>query len=359
MFPYTAAMDGNPVSRRVYDRLKSTGEAPKPEYAMVELTLRCNLKCRMCYQSLRRGGGQKDLSTEEITGMIDGILGFGLRRRDFRLWGGECFMRDDIFDIISHLQERDCTLHIITNGTLITPRVAERLGEFRNIRSVMVSLDGLAATHDRIRGAPGAFEKTYEGIRLLSGGRFTLSVMTVLQKENLAEIEAIVRLCAEADVDHEFFIPEFRCTRAELDETSRMLGLPDETWTFLSEGGDDVSRDQFIGALDEVRRSGRREGMFTYYAPPVLRRFPGEFHSGAIRERVLGLTCSNLQKLMVDSRGDVVLCPFMPKTFGNLVSGSLDDIWNSEDMRSARRKLACGNMSPLCKRCMILDSVRG
>jgi radical SAM protein with 4Fe4S-binding SPASM domain len=328
---------------------------------MFELTLNCNLNCKMCFQKeRRRGGGRKDLTTEQVFSVIDNILDFGLRKRDFRLWGGECFMRDDLFEIIEYLGDNDCSLHLITNGTLMTQDIVERLDAAGNVRSIMVSLDSCGDKHDVIRGSKDAWNKTVEGIRLLSGKSFSLSVLSVIQEDNAGDLPGIIGLCSNLGVDHEFFVFESYSTREELEETKNMLGLGDDVWNSIHEDEEMfLNFREMQDALAVIRRGGRRNRISTYYNPRVLQDFPIEFHEGRLRSIPLRLTCSVLQHLMVDSMGNVVVCPFMDKTFGNLLTSSLKGLWNSDGIRDFRKTLVENNMTPLCKRCIILDYVRG
>ena len=107
------------------------------------LTNRCNLRCRHCKLIAR---GQKDLDFEEATAAIDAFHREG--GRCLYLEGGEPFIwhdgkhgLDDVADYAHGLGF--LTVVVYTNGTLPIRTSAD---------TVFVSVDGLRATHDALRG---------------------------------------------------------------------------------------------------------------------------------------------------------------------------------------------------------------
>jgi Fe-coproporphyrin III synthase len=88
---------------------------------------------------------------------------------------------------------------ISTNGTLIDREMARQLRDL-GLSYVGISLDGTAATHDKFRGAPGAFDAAMAGVRhcqemgLKVGLRFTVSRL------NVHEVPAIFDLVEEFDI---------------------------------------------------------------------------------------------------------------------------------------------------------------
>ena len=86
--------------------------------------------------------------------------------RKVRFVGGEPLLREDLPDILGTIS-RWCTTEVVTNGTTITERVAERLVE-SGLHQLRVSIDGPEPIHDQLRGA-GSFRRTLEGWRRCDG----------------------------------------------------------------------------------------------------------------------------------------------------------------------------------------------
>jgi MoaA/NifB/PqqE/SkfB family radical SAM enzyme len=129
-------------------------EKPRPLIRGLVLTNRCNLQCRHCRVTSR---GQKDLSFEEITVAVDSFYQEG--GRCLYLEGGEPFVWRDgqygLEDVVDYAHGLGYfTVVIYTNGTLPIQTSAD---------TVFVSVDGLQATHDALRGK--SFERIIGNIR--------------------------------------------------------------------------------------------------------------------------------------------------------------------------------------------------
>jgi MoaA/NifB/PqqE/SkfB family radical SAM enzyme len=107
------------------------------------LTNRCNLRCRHCRVVDR---GRKDLDFEEVTDAIDAYYREG--GRCLYLEGGEPFLWHDGQHGLDHVVNYAhslgfLTVVVYTNGTFPIRTSAD---------TVFVSVDGLRATHDALRG---------------------------------------------------------------------------------------------------------------------------------------------------------------------------------------------------------------
>jgi len=111
--------------------------------------------------------------------------------------GGEIFARKDFLGIYGYARKSGFLITLFTNATLITPRVAEYVAA-GTPSSVEVSLYGqTAATHDRITGVAGSFERTMRGVRLLMAVGLPPILKTVVLKPNIHEIWDLKRLVEE------------------------------------------------------------------------------------------------------------------------------------------------------------------
>jgi MoaA/NifB/PqqE/SkfB family radical SAM enzyme len=147
---------------------------PKPLFCSYFITYRCNLNCIFCLlvadtdkkvvKSFRRyiqEISKEELPTEQSKYAIDQIAKLGISIVSFT--GGEPLLRGDLEEIALYAKGKDMLCSLSTNGVLITPGRAKRLSCFNRI---VVSLDGLKETHERIRGR-GTFDKAMRGIQYL------------------------------------------------------------------------------------------------------------------------------------------------------------------------------------------------
>ncbi len=152
-----------------------------------ELTYRCNLACTHCWVNLPAGdraARARELTCEEIFRITDEIVEAG------GLWmlltGGEVFIRPDFFDIYRYMKRRGLLLTIFSNGTLITPEVADFLAEYPPSR-VEISLYGITPkTYEAVTQVP-ALERCLRGIRLLSERGIKVKLKSVVTTANYDE----------------------------------------------------------------------------------------------------------------------------------------------------------------------------
>jgi radical SAM protein with 4Fe4S-binding SPASM domain len=160
-----------------------------PMGGSLEVTQRCNNKCVHCYNNLAAGDKtalENELSLDEHCRIIDEIAGFGC------LWllltGGEIFLRKDFLDIYTHAKQKGLLITLFTNGTLITPNIADYLAELPPF-SIEITLYGnTQKTYESITGVPGSYDRCLNGIRLLMERSLPLKLKTMAIAQNKHEI---------------------------------------------------------------------------------------------------------------------------------------------------------------------------
>jgi MoaA/NifB/PqqE/SkfB family radical SAM enzyme len=158
-----------------------------------EITCRCNLRCVMCYTDCfnRPDLIRTELETHAILRIMDELADAGCL--DLILTGGEPLARPDFFDIYEHAKARGFLVAILTNGTLITKAVADRLAALPPHR-IEISLHGLTEqTFETITGRRRSFERCRRAIRLLLDRGLAVVLKTTAMTVNHDEILAIKR----------------------------------------------------------------------------------------------------------------------------------------------------------------------
>jgi pyruvate-formate lyase-activating enzyme len=151
----------------------------------------CNLACTHCFNS--SGPGVKTfgyLSLEQVREELQEGTRRGIREVFFT--GGEPFMHTAIAEMLEASLEIAPTT-VLTNGTLINDRMADRLAEIerrsRYSLEIRVSLDSFDEhTNDAIRGV-GVFRRVMSTVARLSG-RGLLPLVTVVRTWSDAEEQA-------------------------------------------------------------------------------------------------------------------------------------------------------------------------
>ncbi len=325
--------------------LLEDGTVSLPSDIVFEPTTKCNLNCQMCYQREERKMDKRDLSFDEIKKMLDNIS--NLKRAS--LIGAEIFTKPDIFQIIEEFIKRGIKSYLTTNGTLINKDVADRLKKFKKgIRGIGFSLDGLKETHNRIRGANFAFDKTIEAINLVKND-FNVSINTVIMEENLEELPKLARFLDDLGIVNFGITLEMFATVKDISSSKKILNQNE-----LPLAIEIRDKDQYQFPLSKLQETineiKKIKGINLTVDPEVFNKFPKEFYSGRSREKV-NLICKNMFIGRVDSQGNVIFCPFIKKSFGNLLEQTFEEIWNSEEFKKFRINLLKNNLAPICNKC--------
>lgn len=148
----------------------------------LELTGDCNLHCLHCGSHCGDFVPEDTLSTAEITSFLDAIRkDYPIDKMMLAITGGEPLLRKDFFEITAYAKCMGYRWGMTTNGTLITPEIAEKL-VLTGLRTVSVSIDGSKSSHDRFRQKEGCFEKAVEGVaNLLKASKMPGSVLSHVQ----------------------------------------------------------------------------------------------------------------------------------------------------------------------------------
>lgn len=161
--------------------------------AMIELTYRCNEKCRHCYVYDEKG---KELTTEQIKNILDGLSNMGVLAVLFT--GGEVFIRNDIFEILEYAYEKRFAVDIFTNGTLLD---GDKIIKLKSLwlKGIHFSVySHIPEKHDAITQAQGSFDKTMYALKSCSLIGIPTKIKTPIFIETVDDLDGIIALAREA-----------------------------------------------------------------------------------------------------------------------------------------------------------------
>jgi radical SAM protein with 4Fe4S-binding SPASM domain len=206
MLPVSKLINGGVSSGDVLRHARSTATLPpslihfsedKKPVVVWNVTRRCNLHCIHCYSVSEDRVYPGELSTEEGLRLIDDVAAFGAPTMIFS--GGEPLMRLDLFQLAAYARRRGLRCVLSTNGTLIWEAVAERIRD-AGFAYVGISLDGIGAAHDKVRGRLGAFDESLAGIRRCRDRGVKVGVRFTLHRKNADQLPAVLDLLEREDI---------------------------------------------------------------------------------------------------------------------------------------------------------------
>ena len=171
---------------------------PMPIKAHLELTFACGWRCGFCYNP--RHYDLRGLDLHEWSRVLEGLRSLGTL--SVTLTGGDPLAHPDFLAIARDARKRGLLVKVLTNGSLVTPRLARELREIR-VQAVELSLHGARPeTHDRTTARPGSFRQVWEAVGFLQAAGIRVVLKTVLTSENAGDLEAMADAACERGIPY-------------------------------------------------------------------------------------------------------------------------------------------------------------
>jgi MoaA/NifB/PqqE/SkfB family radical SAM enzyme len=264
---------------------------------VVELTNRCNLRCRHCFDQRHAATGELPLGI--IEKLLADARACGITRVSFT--GGEPTLHRHFDEIVRRCADATCRFSLVTNGSTF-PRLYSRFLTHRDwFDGVTFSLDGAReATHDRLRGV-GSYRQVMRAASIchFTGLGFTLNmVVTAENRDEICEMVDVAAALGSRGVRFGFLMPGHGVEREALE-------LPPEERLVVE------------AVIRQVQQS----------APIAVDMAPGYFSESPF------FPCGPLEEheFNVDWRGNMTLCCHLSGFWGDRPA-SPDKVANLHDM---------------------------
>ena len=252
---------------------------------------------------------KSELSTERARSLIIEIA--ELKPNWVLIEGGEPLLRQDLFELLELMRQKQLDVPLITNGLLLTPQILTTLKQL-GVR-VVISIDGATpATYESIRGG-ASFEKVAEQAHNCAQRGLLEAIDFVMLKRNYTEIPAIFKLAASVGAPKITLIGLKPCQ----DYSEELL-----------------SPQEYREAVKLACQAAQETGVEFFFDEP--------FFWPTVKE--LGLTahlptvdagivipstsaCAFGEYLFIESTGEVKPCSFAPLVLGNINDKPLGEIW--------------------------------
>src|SRR5208283_4944608 len=311
-----------------------------PVEVSIEVTHRCPLECQHCYNNRPMSdmdARNQELTFDEHVRLLDELVDLGC------LWllytGGEIFARKDFLEIYAEAKKRGFLITLFTNGTMITPRVADHLVKYRPFNIEITLYGATRETYEALTQIPGSFDRCMRGIALLLERGLPLKLKTVPTSVNVHEVYEMKRL-AEQDLGVEFKFDPLVNPRTDCSQSPLAVRLTPEQAVAL-EFRDPVRRGEYLRLV---------EAELTANLPVSTKRYTcGGGHNG----------CA------VDPTGKMTICVLSHRDGYDLRSGSFQQGWDGrpKEIRATKttRETICTNcrIRTLCSMCAANGELEG
>ncbi len=289
-----------------------------PVSVVWEITLACDLACSLCGSRAgqRRRG---ELNTAEALDLVDQIAELGAR--DVGLIGGEAYLRKDWLEIVAAIRAAGMRCDLQTGGrNLSEERVARAAAA--GLCGVGISLDGIGATHDKIRGVPGSYALALAALRRVRAYGLSAAVNSQINAYTLPQLRELMDVIIEAGA-----------TNWQLAITTAMGNAADhpdmllQPWMLLD----------LLPRLDALKTRALRDGILLMPGNNLGYFGPEEFR---LRSQQLAGSdhfrgCQAGRFVMgIESDGGIKGCPSLQSASYVVgrwgAEGDVDTLWNSE-----------------------------
>ncbi len=149
-----------------------------PAFHFISVTDDCNLNCQGCWVTGKKKNAR--MSPE----MLDKIINESKEKGSyfFGILGGEPLMYKPLFEVLK--KHPDCYFQLFTNGTLLTPKVADELRKMGNV-TPLISFEGDENVADIRRGGVNVYERAQAAIDNSTSAGLVTGVAMSVCKSNL------------------------------------------------------------------------------------------------------------------------------------------------------------------------------
>ncbi len=281
-------------------------------YIFFELTHKCNLSCIHCGSDCQRNETIPDLPAEKVLEVLKDIkTKYDSRKVMVVLSGGEPTIYPNVFELGKKIHDLEFPWGMVTNGfswnkEMIAAAKAARMG------SVTVSLDGLEAEHNWMRGEKYSFEKAFGTIKMLNQDKFwkAMDVITCVNAKNIHQLDDIYNHLKSAGVKRWRFFT--------ISPIGRAVKTPE---LFLN-------NEQFKHLMDKILEFKSRKEMIVNYSESG---YLGPRFEKSVRNHDYFCRAGiNVSGIMVN--GDILACPNIDRRFaqGNVFKEKFTDVWENK-----------------------------
>jgi pyrroloquinoline quinone biosynthesis protein E len=294
-------------------------------HAWLEVTPRCNARCRYCYNVWRAPGGGYAAAEPSRAG-LETVLGAVLDRLEPEILtfsGGEPLLRDDLEALALLARRRRSALEIqlTTNGTLFTRKRAAALRQAGISHALIPLLSDRRETQAELMGLD-TFDDACRALLNARAAGMAACAVFVATRRNLPEMAGAFRTALALGVDEWMFL---RFLPGGTGLANRAVLLPDP--------------EALVDALAEADRLGARAGLPVTCGEPL----PPDWLAGRHLPWVRFARCgAGSARLAVDPSGRVRPCEQDPKVLGNV----LDPAFRAPPVSA-----------PACAGCHLVDPV--
>jgi MoaA/NifB/PqqE/SkfB family radical SAM enzyme len=303
-----------------------------------------------------RSRARDELTPDAVAQWLDEWRQLGVQR--VVLSGGEALMHTRLWELCALLQQAGIGITLLSTGLLLE-RHAASVVEYCD--DIVVSLDGPADVHDRIRNVPRAYERLARGVAAVNAAAaarataVSVSGRCTVQKQNYRDLSAIVRAAHELGLSRISFL----AADISSDAFNRPAGWDDGHVASVALAGEDLPL--LLAGLERLEQEQADDFATGFIAesPLKLRRRLHQYYAALLGQDDFHPNACNAPwvSTVIEADGTVRPCFFQP-ALGNLHQApNLQAVLNSPQARAWRQGLD-PHRNSICRKCVCTLELR-
>lgn len=296
------------------------------EFAYINITNKCNLKCFYCYNE-KAEVEKITLSIDVIKKVADDFKNLGVKR--VAITGGEPFNNKKWFDIAKEFYIRNIEVVFSTNGTLVKNDDIKKLKLINS--KLQISLDGDNETMYSISKGLNVYDKVINLSMKLLKNDIPFNLACVVGKHNLNQVDNLIEISDEFGINI-----SFNFYSDTMNDHHKDLALNVD------------EKNMFIEKINMHNKNCNNMKRISIPLPPLLNPdyIYNEVNTGCgLARNVVGILAN----------GDVTICG-PASSSKELIAGNINrtrfiDIWNDSILFNELRKIKCEDLEGICKIC--------
>ena len=195
-----------------------------PMFCRLELTSKCNFRCEFCHIH-RKNNIKQDMTTDQVITVIDALSEAGTSF--LYVTGGEPLIREDIFEILKYIKQKNMYVLLGTNGSLFKQK-HEKIAKY--IDNIHFSIQSINNFEEITGSTKEKFDDICESIKIAIKSNIPIQINVPIDKNNINEMFDIINFIKKSFPikDIEILPIELLSPKQEDNEQIKYL-LPDKT----------------------------------------------------------------------------------------------------------------------------------
>ncbi len=303
----------------------------------------CNCRCVMCDIWIANQNKQ-EISRETLANHLESFRKLNVKW--VVLSGGEALMHSNLWTLCEMLKEMDIKITVLSTGLLLKKHADAVINW---VDEVIISLDGSAEIHNKIRNIPSAYQKLEAGVKALRelDPNFRITGRCVLQRLNYFDLPNIIESAADLELNQISFLAADVSTTA----FNRPQGWDEERLSEVALSSTEVT--EFGQIIEQTidQYAARFANGFIAESPDKMRKLADYYAALNGENEFPAIQCNApWVSTVIEADGAVRPC-FFHRTLGNIHEQPLSDILNSPEARRFRQQLDVKS-DPICRKCV-------